>query len=68
MRARITNWSWKLIAISAGCQMLQSGCIRDIQQEMEVLFAPEAAGSLLNGSWVVNNLGAEFLSFFTKFW
>ncbi|GMU22116.1 MAG: hypothetical protein AMXMBFR13_22040 [Phycisphaerae bacterium] len=52
------------ITLLAGSWMLQAGCVRILQQEIEVLFAPDANPSLIRGSFLVNALGPQILSWF----
>jgi len=47
MRAKITSLIWRVAMLAAGWQLLQGGCIGDVQREMEVLFAPGAALAVL---------------------
>jgi hypothetical protein len=47
-----------------GSWLLQAGCIRDIQREIEVLFAPEANPTLIHNSALVDFFGPEILRLF----
>lgn len=68
MRTRTTRLIWRIVMICAGWQLLQGGCLGDIQREMEVLFATEASPALLHDSAIVDRFGLEFLKFFVDFW
>jgi len=68
MRRSLAAVTWKLLMVGMSWHLLQTGCVRDLQREMEVLFAPEANSTLLYDSWVFNRLGPDFLAFFTRFW
>jgi hypothetical protein len=64
MRNRLRHWILSLaIAVTGGC-LLQAGCLRAIQQELEILWAPEANLNLVYDSWLVDAFGPQIL----KFW
>ncbi len=66
MRARILAWSYKLSVVLASGYLLQAGCARTLQREIEVLFAPAANPTLLYNSWVFNQLGPQFVAYFNR--
>ena len=68
MRLKMASWIWQVAMLGAGWQLLQGGCVGDIQREMEVLFAPEASPTLIHDSFIVDRFGLEFLKFFVDFW
>jgi hypothetical protein len=51
-----------LVAAMAGW-IFQTGCIRDIQRELEILWAPEANINNVYGSWLVHTFGPQILQF-----
>jgi len=55
---------WVCVVASAGW-VLQAGCVRDIQRELEVLVRPEANATLIRDSFLVEVFGPEILSLFT---
>ncbi len=68
MRAKITSLIWRVAMLAAGWQLLQGGCIGDVQREMEMLFALEASPALIHDSYIVDRFGLEFLKSFIDFW
>jgi len=66
MRMRIIAWAWKLAIVALSGQLFMSGCVRNLQQEIEVLLAPAANPTLLYDSWVFNQFGPRFMVFFSR--
>ena len=64
MRSNIRRWIRQLLILGMGSWLLQAGCIRDIQREIEVLFRPEANPTLIHDSFLVDFFGPEILSLF----
>ena len=58
-------WGRWVILLSMSGWLFQAGCARIVQQELEVLIAPNASSTLINGSFLVNIFGPGVLQLFT---
>ncbi len=68
MRRSIRTWTIRLIWAAAAWPLLQAGCVRGLQREMEVLFALEGSMNLVRQSVLVDWLGPQFLKFWVNPW
>jgi len=64
MLIKIRTWIRRLVTSAMGIWILQSGCIRDVQRELEVLFATEANLDFIQDSFIVNLLGPQILKLY----
>ena len=64
MRNNIRQWIRQLLILGMGSWLLQAGCIRDLQREIEVLFSPEANSIFIHDSFLVDIFGPEILRLF----
>ncbi len=68
MRRSVRAWMIRVTWAAVGLQVLQTGCIRSLQREMEVLFALEGSMQLVRESLMVDRLGPQFLKFWVSLW
>ena len=64
MRDRVGRWLWTVVLAGLGGWLLQAGCIRTLQQEIEILTQPEASLNQVYDSVLVDLFGPQIL----KFW
>ena len=64
MRKVIRKWTWRLSVLAMSGWLFQAGCIRTIQQELEVLLRPEANSTLIRESFLVDFFGPEIIKLF----
>ncbi|HOQ87652.1 MAG TPA: hypothetical protein PL151_03035 [Phycisphaerae bacterium] len=64
MRRRLRLWMLLAMTMGMSVYALPMGCLRTVQQELEVLWAPEANLNLVNNSILVDWFGPGIL----KFW
>ncbi len=57
------EWGIRILLSAAGAGLFQAGCLRAIQQEQELLWAPEANLGLVNSSMLVKLFGPGVLNF-----
>ncbi|NLE58383.1 MAG: hypothetical protein GX616_08485 [Planctomycetes bacterium] len=62
-RDRVSDrFAW-VVMFSAGCWLLQGGCMGFVQRELEVLVAAEANGVLIRSSYLYDLLGPALIAF-----
>lgn len=59
----IRRWGWRLVALAMSGWVFQAGCLRIVQQELDLLWRPEANLGLLNSSVLVDLFGPAVLRF-----
>jgi len=59
------SWRWirRVVALLAYVFLLQAGCLRDIQRELEILWAPEANLDSVYNSTLFDLFGPGILQF-----
>jgi len=63
MRKRLYRWSIGLVLAAASGWVFQTGCIRTLQREIEILVRPEASLGLIYDSKLVDLFGPGILNF-----
>ncbi|MBI4580663.1 MAG: hypothetical protein HY718_13225 [Planctomycetes bacterium] len=63
MRDRLRWWVVRGLLAAAGGWLLQAGCLRDVQREIDLLRSPEGSLDQVYDSWLVNTFGPKVLQF-----
>jgi hypothetical protein len=63
MKTRWQRWAFLLLASAMGGWVFQVGCLRNVQNELDVFFSPESMLNYAHQSWLVNNFPGVL-----KFW
>lgn len=64
MRNKLQRWMRTILISSMGGWLLAAGCLNTIQQELDLLWSPEASLNYVHQSWLVKTFGPGIL----KFW
>jgi hypothetical protein len=64
MQQNLRRWVWRVMLILAYGSLLQAGCLRNVQNELDLLWAPAANLNYVYESALVNWFGPGVL----KFW
>lgn len=67
MRNRWHRWACALLMSSMGGWLFQTGCLRTMQNEIDLLLAPEANLDYVHQSGLVKTFGPEILNFSSFF-